>query len=141
MKLEPAVNVNAGWGGRVGLILGSNTYGGTGQDTTAAMSLLCCGVSEGHFAHVQIISCHSGHFSPDYAYTSNEDCDLLPDLMFGTNHVSIITNDCQLGHCSFGFYVEGPSAGGELSLPVNSNGEYDPVTTLFSYFIDMVFYL
>ncbi len=50
---------------------------------------------------------NAGHFGCENYWKTNEDGTLLGDLMFGTNHVAVYSNDAQFGDLSNGRAYQG----------------------------------
>ncbi|XP_069101362.1 uncharacterized protein [Argopecten irradians] len=109
--------VNAYHGGRAALLLCSNSYGGKGPDTTAEILLVRSGFDCHHFGSSSIINGNTGHFGCQNYFMTNEDGLLLGNLMFGSNKVMVLSNDCQYGDLSNGVHIGQPKAGdGHYSL-------------------------
>ena len=116
------LNVNSSYGGCAGLLLMSNMYNKNGGDCTMEMGFLWTGFDSNHYGVISITSNYGGHFHPEYRFATNEEGDLLPNLMFGTNHVTLLTNDARNGHLGFGVAVESESE--SFVLPLYANGNH-----------------
>lgn len=119
---KTGLDVNSQYGGCASLILCSNSYGGKGQETTAEILLVSSGFDCNHFSTTSIIRGNSGHFGTQNCFQTDEDGQFLGDLMFGTNNVMLLTNDCKNGMIDNGLFVQGsPDQTDVQSLFVNSN--------------------
>ncbi|XP_060078987.1 uncharacterized protein LOC132558436 [Ylistrum balloti] len=114
--------VNANYGGGAALLLCSNQYGGKGPETTAEIFLLRSGFDCNHFGNSSIMTGNSGHFGCQNYFMTNEEGFLLGNLMFGTNTVMVLSNDCQYGDLSNGVQISSPAGeNGRYRLFINSN--------------------
>ncbi|XP_033745872.1 LOW QUALITY PROTEIN: uncharacterized protein LOC117331312 [Pecten maximus] len=120
VKLE--FPVNASHGGGAALLLCSNSYGGKGPETTAEIILARSGFDCNHFGTSSIIKGNTGHFGCQNHFMTNEEGLLVGNLMFGTNKVMVLSNDCQYGDLSNGVQINLPKAtNGRYRLFTNSN--------------------
>ena len=65
--------------------------------------------------------CSHGNFGATNGFVTNEVGQLIPECMFGNNHVAFLCNDARYGNLTLGVLVEGLSAD-TTKLPVNVNG-------------------
>ena len=116
--------MNAKHGGCAVLVQCSCSYGGKGEETSAELLLGRCGFDSNFYSVQSIKKSNSGHFGCENTHAVTEDGRLLPDLMFGHNHVAYLTNDPMYGDLSHGVYMEAEEEGHQVScfVPVNENG-------------------
>ncbi|ELU12329.1 hypothetical protein CAPTEDRAFT_189472 [Capitella teleta] len=117
------LNVNAGNGGGACLVQVSNSYGGGDAENTAGLFLFRCGYDSNHSGYTLIDKCHHGHFGEETAMgTTDEQGNLVIDCMFGTNHISLISNMRHHGNLSHGVVFEIPTGEDEVCVPLSVNG-------------------
>ena len=81
------------------------------------------GFDGNHVGIKSIEKCHHGHFGPETVFNpTDEQGQLLPDCMFGTNHLCLITNDPRYGNLSHGLHGKGEEDGSVSPLPLSVNG-------------------
>lgn len=100
--------VNSYYGGCASLLLCSNNYGGKGSETTAEIFLVRSGFDCNHYGVVSIMCGNSGHFGAQNSFQTNEEGLFHGNLMFGTNKIMLMSNDCQYGDLSNGVLVDSP---------------------------------
>ena len=107
------VNVNTHHGGGAGLALFSNAYGGKPQETTAQLGLVRFGFDGNHFGWKSIRASKEGHFRADDNLVTDESGNLVADLLFGHNHVMLLTNVSKYGNLNHGIvaYCDDGNAG------------------------------
>ncbi|XP_064632184.1 uncharacterized protein LOC135490720 isoform X2 [Lineus longissimus] len=112
------INVNASYGGSAALALVSCAYGEDGNGSTGMLYLLRFGFDGNHLETKTISQCHHGHFGPSTSFLCEEDGTLLSDNLFGTNHLSLMSNNGLITTNDSGVVVSGHV------LPINVNGQY-----------------
>ena len=80
------------------------------------------GYDSNHMSWVSLSHSHAGHFGPASTFVTDEHGNLVPDCLFGSNHVTILSNDARYGNLSHGILVEGSAEKSTTVLPVNVNG-------------------
>ena len=122
--------VNAFHGGCAGLIQCSNTYGADGSHTTYELLLYRAGFQGNHFSVASLVKGNQGHFGAQNNFRTDEHGKLIGDLMFGTNHVSLISNDPKHGNLTHGILVKSAEDEDGTVLPLDVNGEGGAGSTL-----------
>ena len=114
------VNANSGSGGCLALLQISCAYGGKSSETTAETCMIRFGYNGNHIHKIPLAQNHNGHFGCENSCVTDENGRLLPDLMFGNNHVSLISSDPRHGNLSHGRHIFDDSC-----LNLNVNGSLD----------------
>jgi hypothetical protein len=110
--------VNAKHGGCAALVLASCAYGEDGNGSTGMLFLLRFGFDGNHLETKTVSQCHEGHFGPATSFLCEEDGTLLSDNLFGTNHLSLMSNNGLITTNDLGVIVTGHV------LPIDVNGQY-----------------
>ena len=76
-------------------------------------------------SRVSLNQSHGGHFGAENSFVTDESGSLIPECMFGTNHIAVLSNDARYGNLGHGVMVESLSEEGATRLPVNVNGSWN----------------
>ncbi|KAL5013817.1 hypothetical protein ScPMuIL_008087 [Solemya velum] len=122
-------NVNAHQGGCASLLFISNSYGShdNAGHTTSEILLVRSGFDCNHSALTSICKNHGGNFGCSNGSYVDEEGQLLGELMFGMNHLMLLSNDSKYGNLSNGVFVKGAVQDELCPLPIKVN---DSSTTL-----------
>ena len=91
------------------------------------ISIYRSGYDGNHLSQVSLSRSSAGHFTPANSFVTDEYGNLVPDCLFGSNHVAVLSNDARYGNLSHGILVEGLPEEGTTVLPVNVNGSHSGI--------------
>ena len=82
------------------------------------------GYDGNHMSRVILNQSHAGHFGAENSFVTDESGSLIPECMFGTNHIAVLSNDARYGNLDHGVTVDSLPEEGATRLPVNVNGSW-----------------